>query len=198
MGGGSAQQAPALPWRLPDGVTWRAGPRRPRSAASRSRGPGPGSTGFENESRAPPGAAPPLAPLARPVAVELARAPFLAPAGLPQWQAPPEEASRPTALLAAQGKAFAETLASRSPEPGTSRQLELLLRRGRGRGSLGVTASSTSLKDDGGPRVVTDQLDYRDLLGRGLLGAPTAAHSPKLGWQRCRKLPVGPWESHSM
>lgn len=68
--------------------------------------------------RAPLGAAPPLAPLARPVAVELARTPFLAPAGLPQWQAPPEEASRPTALLAAQGKAFAETLASRSPEPG--------------------------------------------------------------------------------
>lgn len=90
--------------------------------------------------------APPLAPVARLVAVELARTLFLAPARLPEWEAQPEEASRPTALLAAQGKAFAETLASRSPEPGTSRQLELFLRPGRGRGSLGVTASSTELK----------------------------------------------------
>lgn len=101
-----------------------------------------------NPRAALPGAAPPPAPLARLVAVELTRTPllpwtpFLAPAGLPEWEAQPEEASRPTALLAAQGKAFVETLAW-SPESRTSRQLEFILALRAGEGLLGSHASSS-------------------------------------------------------
>lgn len=52
--------------------------------------------------------------------------PLLAAARLPEREAVPQEASRPTALLAAQGKAFADTAGSGSPgSPGSSGSSEI-------------------------------------------------------------------------